>query len=132
VLVELYKEGSDTPEYGTSVTGADRYYIFENVPIGNYTLKATAPDHKDYIQQITVTSVGLIFDFTMKDASTPGDVNRDTNINLADVSLMLKYIAKWDVEMDTDAADVTGEGKINLGDVSLMLKYIAKWDVVLK
>jgi len=59
-------------------------------------------------------------------------VNRDTNINLADVSLMLKYIAKWDVEMDTDAADVTGEGKINLGDVSLMLKYIAKWDVVLK
>jgi len=67
-----------------------------------------------------------------KDASTPGDVNRDTNINLADVSLMLKYIAKWDVEMDTDAADVTGEGKINLGDVSLMLKYIAKWDVVLK
>lgn len=64
--------------------------------------------------------------------STPGDVNRDTKINLADVSLMLKYIAKWDVELDLVAADVNDDTKVNLGDVSLMLKYIAKWDVELK
>jgi len=64
--------------------------------------------------------------------STPGDVNGDTKVTLADVSLMLKHIAKWSVELNLDAADVTGDGKVNLADVSLMLKYIARWDVVLK
>ena len=63
---------------------------------------------------------------------TPGDVNGDTKVNLADASLMLKHIAKWDVAIDPFAADVNGDYKINLSDVSLILKYIAKWDVVLK
>ncbi len=63
---------------------------------------------------------------------TPGDVNGDDKINLGDASLALKYIAKWDVEVNTDAADVNDDDKVNLADVSLLLKYIAKWDVVLK
>lgn len=72
------------------------------------------------------------YEFPICSSSTPGDVNGDTKINLADVSLILKYIAKWDVVLDLDAADVTDDGNVNLADVSLMLKYIAKWDVVLK
>lgn len=60
-----------------------------------------------------------------------GDSTGDGKINLADVSLALKYVARWDVNIDLDAADVTGDGKVNLSDVSLVLKYIAKWDVVL-
>lgn len=63
--------------------------------------------------------------------STPGDATGDGNINLSDVSLILKSIAKWDVTLDIDAADVTGDGNVNLSDVSLILKYIAKWDVTL-
>jgi len=62
----------------------------------------------------------------------PGDVNTNTIINLSDVSLLLKYIAKWDVEINHDLSDVNDDGKINLSDASLILKYIAKWDVVLK
>lgn len=61
-----------------------------------------------------------------------GDVTGDGNINLADVSLMLKYIAKWDVTLNIKAADVTGDSTVNLADVSLVLKYIAKWDVEFK
>ena len=60
-----------------------------------------------------------------------GDVTGDGKINLMDVSLVMKYIARWDVQMNDVAADVTGDGKINLMDVSLIMKYIAKWDVVL-
>ena len=62
----------------------------------------------------------------------PGDVNTNTIINLSDVSLLLKYIAKWDVEINHDLSDVNDDGKINLSDASLILKHIAKWDVVLK
>ncbi len=64
--------------------------------------------------------------------NNPGDPNRDGKKNVNDVTLMLKYIAKWDVELDEGAADVTGDGKINISDVTLLLKYIAKWDVELK
>lgn len=61
-----------------------------------------------------------------------GDVTGDGKVNLSDISLILKYIAKWDVTLNEKAADVTGDGKINLSDVSLILKYIAKWDVEFK
>ena len=76
---------------------------------------------------ITVAEQGTIFS-----ASTPGDATGDGKVNLADVSLILKHIAKWDVTPDLGAADVTGDSKVNLADVSLILKYIAKWDVTLK
>lgn len=59
-----------------------------------------------------------------------GDADTNSKTNLGDVSLILKYIAKWDVTLDTDAATV--DGKINLADVALTLKYIAGWDVVLE
>ena len=62
----------------------------------------------------------------------PGDANLDGRLNLSDCSLILKYIAKWDVEINHDLSDVNDDGKINLSDASLILKYIAKWDVVLK
>ncbi|MBP3379180.1 MAG: dockerin type I repeat-containing protein [Clostridia bacterium] len=68
------------------------------------------------------------YDFT---TTVYGDVNGDTKINLADASLLLKKIAKWDVELDETAADVNVDTKINLADASLLLKKIAKWDVEL-
>ena len=87
-------------------------------------------------KEITVSYNGKTQSFSVTIVEAPktfvyGDVTGEGKINLGDVSLMLKKIAKWDVTLDSDAADVTGDGKINLADVSLLLKYIAKWDVVL-
>ncbi len=73
----------------------------------------------------------VIIEVESNDPYTPGDVTGDGKINLTDVSLILKHIAKWEVTLNTDAADVTVDDKVNLADVSLILKYIAKWDVVL-
>lgn len=64
--------------------------------------------------------------------SAPGDTNGNGKINLADVSLMLKHIAKWNVPINAEAADVTDDSKVNLADAALLLKYIAKWNVTLK
>lgn len=117
--------------------------------IGDYILpvcKFNAPEGKKFKgwevngvmyaegDKITVTDdtvLKAVWDDTAPDY-TPGDVNGDNKVNLADVSLLLKHIAKWSVVLNLDAADVTGDGKVNLADVSLMLKYIAKWDVVFK
>jgi len=64
--------------------------------------------------------------------TVPGDASGDGKINLTDVAMILKYIAKWEVAPNLDTADVTGDGKVNLMDASLILKYIAKWDVTFK
>jgi len=64
-------------------------------------------------------------------ATMYGDANGDGKIALSDASLVLKHIAKWDVEIDEASGDANGDGKIALSDASLILKYIAKWDVVL-
>lgn len=118
-----------------------------NYPVGKPVLLADnifpAPEGKVFAGWLIgddIYAEGAEYTFTedvmvyavWKDASTPGDVNRDTMINLSDVSLTLKHIAKWDVEMDMDAADVNDDTNVNLSDISLLLKYIAKWDVVLK
>ena len=61
-----------------------------------------------------------------------GDVNADGSVTLTDVSKLLQYVAKWNVEgFDAAAADVTGDGSVNLTDASRMLQYIAKWNVTL-
>jgi len=61
----------------------------------------------------------------------PGDASMDGKINLADVSAMLKKIAKWDNAISEASADLNNDGKLNLADVSTILKYIAKWDITL-
>ncbi len=57
-----------------------------------------------------------------------GDVNRDGKISVTDVTAMLKKIAAWDVDVNTDAADVDANGKLTVSDVTKMLKYLARWD----
>lgn len=60
-----------------------------------------------------------------------GDVTYDGKVALSDVSLILKYVAGWDVTVGLSYAEVTGDGFVTLADVSLILKYIAGWDVTL-
>ena len=58
-----------------------------------------------------------------------GDLNSDGKINLFDLIAMRKYLAKWSITVDLDAADCNADGKINLLDLILMRKYLAKWSV---
>ncbi len=68
-------------------------------------------------------------DIVAREGIDYGDTNGDGGINLSDISLMLKYIAKWeDLTIDVDAADVNDDGMVNLFDVSHLLKYLAKWE----
>ncbi|MBE6709390.1 MAG: hypothetical protein E7578_09145 [Ruminococcaceae bacterium] len=69
------------------------------------------------------------YDFT----TTPGDVNGDGKTNLADVSCLLKHIAKWkDIYTDIHQLDLNRDGNSNIADVSLLLKFLAGWDIKLK
>jgi len=57
-----------------------------------------------------------------------GDVNRDGKFNAHDVSLMMKVVARWDVE-DSEfvkiAGDMNQDGKLNSSDAAELLRYVA-------
>lgn len=59
-----------------------------------------------------------------------GDANSDGKINLADASLLMKYIAGWNVDVPgTKYCDLNGNGRIDLIDVSTVLKIIVGWNI---
>jgi subtilisin family serine protease len=62
-----------------------------------------------------------------------GDVNGDGRITAADVTMLLQYLAEWDLgdSINLANADVNGDGRITAADVTLLLQYLAEWDVVL-
>lgn len=60
-----------------------------------------------------------------------GDCNGDEKINLLDLLCMRKYLAKWNITIDENAADCNCDSKVNILDLILMRKYLAKWNVVL-
>ena len=60
-----------------------------------------------------------------------GDANGDGNIDMRDVLLIRKHIAKQPIELSLDASDVTVDGAVDMRDVLLIRKYIAKHPVTL-
>ncbi|MBE6708304.1 MAG: hypothetical protein E7578_03565 [Ruminococcaceae bacterium] len=52
-----------------------------------------------------------------------GDADSSGNVNLSDVSLILKKIAKWNVSVSADA-DYDKNGNLNLSDAALILRSI--------
>ena len=71
-----------------------------------------------------------------QDAESPksilyGDVNSDGSIDSLDVTLLMKYLADWEVDLDLQAADVNMDGVVDSLDATLLMKHVADWDVTL-
>lgn len=60
-----------------------------------------------------------------------GDANGDGRLLGDDATLMLQYLAGWDVTIDDVAADMDVNDKIDGRDVSLLLQVLADWNVEL-
>ena len=62
---------------------------------------------------------------------TPGDCNEDGKVTKADLLRLQKYLARWDVEINLDAADCNGDGNVSKADLLRLQKHLAGWDVKL-
>jgi len=57
-----------------------------------------------------------------------GDVNENGTVDDADVILLLRYLAGWDVKINEKAADINGDGKVCDIDVILLIRHLA-WGI---
>ena len=62
---------------------------------------------------------------------TPGDCNEDGKVTKADLLRLQKYLARWDVEINLNAADCNGDGNVSKADLLRLQKHLAGWDVKL-
>ena len=63
---------------------------------------------------------------TVKGDYLKGDVNGDGKVSTADLTRLLKYINKEDVEVVEAALDVNGDKKVSTADLTRLLRYINK------
>lgn len=60
-----------------------------------------------------------------------GDTNFDGAVDTKDAVLLAQYLAKWEVEVDSSAADCNADGVVDTKDAVLLAQFLAKWDVTL-
>ncbi len=107
------------------------FTIKETAKAGDYdlTLSYDPADVFDYdLTPVTFAlQQGKVF---VKDY-LPGDVNSDGEVDNKDLSLLLRYLNRWMVEIHENAADVDGDGEITNMDFCLLQRYLNNWDVTL-
>lgn len=95
--------------------------VYDGTPIiinGDITIKAmaTAPDLYDSDVATFVYKVSTEIN---------GDVNRDGEVNIADINVIIVVILSSDVNPDVLArADVNGDGEVNIADINVIIKII--------
>ncbi len=105
------------------------FKVLENAVEGKYPITITCNEaYNQNNEDVIFDVISPIIDVREAEA---GDTNADGEINGKDATLLLQYLAGWDVEVCSSAADVNGDGVVNGKDVTLLLKYLAGDDVVL-
>ncbi len=118
-----------------TVTGSD--YKGEALATITYTLSAEATQNHLYRygalvdtmvlegannDAVIASGISKVYNYTV------GDLNDDGSFNLADVALILKIAAKWDLPgVFKEAGEVNGDGRTNGMDAAYYLKWLAKW-----
>ena len=92
----------------------------------------------------TLTSMNAIFQYgylvfttdhfsryivTLRSLANPGDVDGNGEIDDWDSVLLDRYLAGWDVDIDTSAADIDKSGDVDDWDSVLLARKLAGWEV---
>ena len=138
----LYELVTELDGFDNGWGAGDVWYATPAEPTVTGSVDDELPDGYEYISlggsgfylHIATGGSGDVFTQTPTDEPTDvkyGDANGDGNIDMIDVLLIRKYIAKQPVKPDLTASDVTDDGNIDMLDVPLIRKYIAKQPVTL-
>ena len=107
---KVYRQESDGSYTDMNAVYQDRYMIFTTDHFSRYIL--TTGDPSD--MQVML-----------------GDVDGDGEITDWDAIVLNRYLAGWEVEMNSAAADMDGDGELTDWDAIILDRYLAGWDIAL-
>ena len=116
VTVQLFKSGSSSAAYSTTVKGNFASYTISGVASGTYTMKVSKKNHvtREYTVTVGTQAVTQNAQIHLK-----GDVNGDGKVNTSDVGKVNAH-AKGVSSLtgyQFACADINGDGKVNTSDV---------------
>ena len=124
VTVQLFKSGSSSAAYITTVKGNSASYTISGITPGNYTMKVSKKNHVTREYTITVGTQAVTQNAQIH---LKGDINGDGKISAADKKLIYKHISGSDLLTGYlfDVANVNGDSKISAADKKIIYKHIS-------
>lgn len=110
--------GADSALIVETVTAANGVYSFAGVPVGIYSIQASAPQHISLLRRVTVEADGQMVE-AGSDLLPAGDTDDNGVIDVVDATFVG---ANFDVEVPPAPgnADLNGDGLVNIGDLVLV------------
>ena len=126
VTVQLFKSGSSSAAYNTSVKGKSATYTISGVTPGTYTMKVSKKNHVTREYSVTVSAGTKTQNAQIY---LLGDVNLDGRVNTMDCTRLFKHVNKTQLLTDAYAqkcADTNGDGRVNTMDCTALFKHVNK------
>ena len=123
VTVQLFKSGSSSAAYTTTVKGNSASYTISGITPGTYTMKVSKKNH--VTREYTVT-VGTEPAVQNVEIYLLGDVDGDGKVTVADVVELRQIIVAGEY---SPAGDLDGDGRNTAADVVALRQKIAKGEV---
>ena len=129
VTIKLFKSGSSTAAYTTTVSAASgtaTAFSLNNVAAGTYTMEVSKANHATRKYTITVGSSNVTQNATINPI---GDVNLDGSVNAKDSQALLKHVRRVEILTDEYAlacANVDGNTSVNAKDSQQLLQHIKR------
>lgn len=127
VPMEIDTAGREWHNFGMSVNDDSIRCFYNGVMIFEYTDPAIGEETAPFVfinggNFVQITAIKV----TTPEYLYPRDITGDDRVNLADVTVLLKSIAKWEGYSIT-GKDYNDDGEVNLTDVAWLMQYIAGW-----
>ena len=124
VTVQLFKSGSSSAAYNTTVKGNSASYTISGITSGTYTMKVSKKNHVTREYTVTVTTGTKTQNAEIR---LLGDVNGDGRVNTMDYTRLLKHVNETQPLTDAYAlkcSNVNKDNRVNTMDYTRLLKHV--------
>ena len=120
VTVQLFKSGSSSAAYNTTVKGNSASYTISGITPGTYTMKVSKKNHATREYTVTVSAGTQTQNAQIH---LRGDVNGDGAVNKTDALHLLKHTILPAAYTINQSGDMNGDGAVNKADALHLLKH---------
>lgn len=120
VTVQLFKSGSSSAAYNTTVKGNSASYTISGIVPGTYTMKVSKKNHVTREYSVTVSAGTQTQNAQIH---LRGDVNGDGAVNKTDALHLLKHTILPAAYTINQSGDMNGDGAVNKADALHLLKH---------